>query len=146
MAGWEAGTSSPSARHRRPLSEQLSISLDELDHLLDPQQLVVVNGHEVPEELGLFASLEQAAARLQTFEPLVLPALLQTRDYALGTQRAYFRPLTDGFISDRVDLRMASKCSIVGPNHWSSSLSSTSRACCARPAGPPSWLGSWITC
>lgn len=39
-------------------------------------------GYDIPADLGLYLGMEQAAAEIWWFEPLVVPGLLQTEDYA----------------------------------------------------------------
>ena len=90
------------------MSDQLGVTLEALDRLLEPLQPVVLDGgHIVPEWLVLFASLERAASRLQCFEPIVLPALLQTEAYAEAASRAGFRAQSDSDIAQQVALRIA---------------------------------------
>jgi transcriptional regulator with XRE-family HTH domain len=61
----------------------------------------------VPQWLTLYASLEQAASQLWTFQPMTVPALLQTRDYAAAVERIAPRPVTDEDVAQRVEARMA---------------------------------------
>jgi transcriptional regulator with XRE-family HTH domain len=110
VARWEQGTSTPLARYRRPLAEHLSISLPELELLIDGASETAVsaaNWHAVPGWLDHYASLEQAAAKLQTFEPISLPGLLQTSDYAEAVVRTNWIPLSDDVVRERVDARLA---------------------------------------
>ena len=110
VARWEQGTSTPLARYRRPLAEHLSISLPELELLIDGASetaVAAVNWHAVPGWLDHYASLEQAAARLQTFEPISLPGLLQTREYAEAVIRSNWVSLADDVVHDRVEARLA---------------------------------------
>jgi transcriptional regulator with XRE-family HTH domain len=86
VAHWEQGTSTPRARHRRPLADVLDVSLTELDRLLDVDGHRELNGHAVPAWLGHLASLEQAAAELRAYEPTVIHGLLQTVDYATAVE------------------------------------------------------------
>ncbi len=109
VARWEQGTSTPLARYRRPLAEHLSISLPELELLIDGASetaVAAVNWHAVPGWLDHYASLEQAAARLQTFEPISLPGLLQTEDYAEAVIRTNWVSLADDVVAQRVHARL----------------------------------------
>ncbi len=53
-----------------------------------------------------YTSLEQSAGRLQTFEPIAVPGLLQTEDYALAAVQASHLPVTQEVASERVRARM----------------------------------------
>ena len=108
VARWEQGTSTPLARYRRPLAELLELSLPQLEHLIangdgSPalQDPVVVGW------MDHYTSLEQGAAKLETFEPIVIPGLLQTEAYATAVMRASHVPLSDYTIQDRVRMRLA---------------------------------------
>lgn len=91
---------SPKATIRRPLAELLELSPVELHYLLDAdeparrEQSQALNGHAVPQWLGHFASLEQSASEFRVFEPMVVPALLQTEAYTRSIERAYHRPVS----------------------------------------------------
>lgn len=106
VARWEQGTSTPLARHRRPLAEALEISLHELECLINGQTAPPTAGHAVPPWLDHYASLEQAAGRLQTFEPISIPGLLQTRDYAQAVMEASHRPVSSSVVQARVRARI----------------------------------------
>ena len=109
VSRWEQGTSTPKAVYRQPLANALEMTPVELERLLDVDGLRITgldSGH-VPHWLGHFASLEQSAAELRTFEPLVIPALLQTEAYAREIERAYHKPVTEEEVLRRVDVRMA---------------------------------------
>ncbi len=109
VARWEQGTSTPKAIYRQPLAKILEITPVDLEGLLDVEgrQITGVNGHHVPSWLGHYASLEQSASRVRTFEPLVVPALLQTTAYAHEIESAYHLPVTDEEIARRAEVRLA---------------------------------------
>jgi transcriptional regulator with XRE-family HTH domain len=107
VAHWEQGTSTPMARHRRPLAGKLDVSLTELDRLLDTTRGSAPDGHAVNGWLGHFASLEQGASQIRAFEPVVVPGLLQIRDYATAVESVNHVPVTDDEVSRRVEVRMA---------------------------------------
>ncbi len=109
VSRWEQGTSTPKAIYRQPLARALQLSPVELERLLDVdgRSIPGVNGQHLPGWLGHYASLEQSAAELRTFEPLVIPALLQTPEYATAVERHHHEPVTDASIASRVDARMA---------------------------------------
>lgn len=62
-------------------------------------------GDVVPAWFELYVSLEQAASRIRTFEPLLVPGLLQTPDYMRAAIQAVQPGLTDEQIHDRITVR-----------------------------------------
>ncbi|MEM9563545.1 MAG: helix-turn-helix transcriptional regulator [Actinomycetota bacterium] len=109
VSRWEQGTSTPKAIYRQPLARSLDMTPVELERLLDVdgREITGLNGTHVPSWLGHYAALEQSAAQLRTFEPLVVPALLQTDDYAYAVEQAYHLPVTDEEVRRRVEVRLA---------------------------------------
>lgn len=110
VARWERGLSTPLARHRRPLAKVLELSLAELEQLLDgtDQAPAAWSGqHLVPPWLDHYSSLEQAAAKLETFEPISVPGLLQTEDYATAVMCASHLPVSMVAVRARVQARLA---------------------------------------
>jgi transcriptional regulator with XRE-family HTH domain len=61
---------------------------------------------EMPDYLSLFLGLEQGASVVQTYEPAVVPGLLQTREYAAAVLRHNVWPRTDQEITRLIDLRL----------------------------------------
>lgn len=107
---WETGETEPQDWHRKAIARALAIDgqpwdLTEVAVAIDP--LAAPDGHTVPEWLDTYAGLEQGARRIWTFQPLVIPGLLQTRDYAHAVERADAIPKTDQEIHQRVELRIA---------------------------------------
>ena len=109
VSRWEQGTSTPKAIYRQPLAKALQLSPVELERLLDVDGRTIpgVNGQHLPGWLGHYASLEQSSSELRTFEPLVVPALLQTADYAAAVERRHHQPVTEETIASRVEARLA---------------------------------------
>jgi len=109
VSRWEQGTSTPKAIYRQPLARALDMTPVELERLLDVEgrEITGLNGTHVPSWLGHYAALEQSAAQLRTFEPLVVPALLQTEGYADAIEQAYHLPVTDEEVYRRVEVRLA---------------------------------------
>jgi transcriptional regulator with XRE-family HTH domain len=105
---WEAGTTKPRTPQRAPLADRLQITLPELERLLSgTPEVPVPDGHAVPSWLTHYASLEQGAARLQTVEPITIPGLLQTEDYARALMQYHYRPVSEGEVADTVRVRLA---------------------------------------
>ena len=107
VARWERGISVPRPCYRGPLAELLQITLPELQRLLKGSDTPPPSGHAVPGWLDHYAKLEQGAARLQTFEPITIPGLLQTPAYVEAVMRANWQPLSDQAIQQRVDARIS---------------------------------------
>lgn len=105
---WEQGVKTPRVGFRPRLARLLDVSLAEVNTYLDPHGAAALNGHAVPAWLGHYASLEQAASSIATFEPVVVPGLLQTAAYATAVERVGPAPLprTDE-IAQRVETRIA---------------------------------------
>lgn len=103
---YELGLSAPRGGDRRAYAEALEWSPAHLALALtdDPQP---VNGHAVPGWLSHLASLEQGAARLSAWEPLVVHGLLQTAEYALAVERADAVAKSEDAIARRVETRLA---------------------------------------
>lgn len=105
---WELGAARPRARQRAPLAEKLQVTLPELERMLGGGGSVEApNGHAVPSTLDHFASLEQGASRLQSFEPITVPGLLQTADYARAAMETNWRSPSSEAISGWVEGRLA---------------------------------------
>ena len=107
-ARWERGETTPMAKRRGPLAKALQLTTFELDRLLGGvDEATAPDGHAVPSWLSFYASLEQGSARLQTFEPITLPGLLQTRAYAEAVMRTNWVPYTDEQLAEMVSARIA---------------------------------------
>ena len=105
---WEQGAGTPKPRFRRRLADVLEVTLPQLEQMVGLNS-PALNGHAVPPWLNHYASLEQGAAKLQTFEPIIIPGLLQTEEYAAAVLRAHYLPVSDESVSERVKARMARK-------------------------------------
>jgi transcriptional regulator with XRE-family HTH domain len=94
VRSWEQGVAEPSIGFRRPVAEVLGISMAEVDRLIGgrpPPDLngQALNGAPPGTGLSLFVRAEQSAESAQVVDVLRLPALLQTRDYALAVERTF---------------------------------------------------------
>ncbi|ARQ69484.1 helix-turn-helix domain-containing protein [Streptomyces marincola] len=64
-------------------------------------------GEAIPEGFDLYIGLEEASARIDWYEPLLIPGLLQTEEYAHAVMRAYNPEESDEEVERRVRLRMS---------------------------------------
>ena len=103
---WETGEQVPSVSHRAGLAQALNVSLSELPALLG-HELPGLSGHTVSPWLSHYASLEQGAARMERFDPLTIPGLLQTPRYAEAVLRGHYLTVTDEQVDQRVGARVA---------------------------------------
>ena len=100
---WESGERTPSMSVRGPLAGTLGCSLATLNAALRDDE--EINGHSV-NKLGLLVSLEQGATEIRWWEPVSMPALLQTERYALSVESAWPLSSSESEIARRVSLRM----------------------------------------
>ncbi|MEU2035115.1 helix-turn-helix domain-containing protein [Nocardia amamiensis] len=63
-------------------------------------------GDVIPADFNLYVGLEAGARELAIYQPLVVPGLLQTLDYARAMDRTYFPNDTDDEIDRRVHVRL----------------------------------------
>lgn len=79
VRAWEQGLSSPFPENQGALADALGISDAELDAVLNGH-----NGHVGHRWFNVFIDLEQSATSIRTWEPVLVPGLLQTKEYALA--------------------------------------------------------------
>lgn len=84
---WERGMYLPRVGRRPQLARLLGVSVEEVATWFGGNGRAP-QGMTVPAWLGHLATLEQGASRILTYEPVVVPGLLQTEDYALAVERA----------------------------------------------------------
>ncbi len=85
---------------------------------------------------GSYVGLEAEASIIQTWEPLLVPGLLQTEDYARGLIRAAQPELSDLEVKRRVEARMARKVCLLG-EHAPTLHVAMDESALRRPVGPP---------
>lgn len=103
---YELGLSNPRGGDRRAYAAALGWTPAQLAVALNGEP-PPVNGHAVPGWLSHLASLEQAAAHVCAWEPLVVHGLLQTPEYALAVEQADVTPKSPAAAAKRVESRMA---------------------------------------
>jgi transcriptional regulator with XRE-family HTH domain len=63
-------------------------------------------GHALSDAFKTYLEFESSALRIRTFEPLLIPGILQTRDYAVSVVRAYSpADMDESLIQQRVEAR-----------------------------------------
>lgn len=121
-ARWERGESEVSAHHREPLARALQWSLTELDDALN-------GAGRLPVTVGgwftNYETLEQSATTVRSWEPMVVPGLLQTRAYATAL-------LGD---SDRVTRRMDRQRMLTRPGNPVDLVAIVDESVLMRPVG-----------
>ena len=110
---WETGERTPQMAQRVALAHELGRPLADVLRALEAHDDSPVNGHRVPATLTMFASLEQAATELRTWEPLAVPGLLQTAAYATAVERSSVARPTEAEIAKRVEFRLARQRAIL---------------------------------
>lgn len=82
----EAGDTKLKIGLRPRLADVLGVSSAQVALWLSDDDPQAPNGHVIPPWLGHLASLEQGAAEILAFEPVVIHALLQTERYATAVE------------------------------------------------------------
>src|SRR5258707_13176361 len=59
-------------------------------------------GYDIPAHLGLYLGMEEVAAEIWWFEPLLIPGLLQTEDYARTILTADGLPADDAATASKI--------------------------------------------
>jgi transcriptional regulator with XRE-family HTH domain len=105
---WERGVATPRAPgHRAYLARALRTTNAEMRHLIDGDDHSDLPGGVVPTWLDHLAALEQGASRLWTWEPIVVPGLLQTADYATVVESVTDETVSVADMHRRVRARLA---------------------------------------
>lgn len=102
---WESGERTPLMSQRQPLATALRCSLRAVNVALRGDD-EAPNGHVVRKRFKLFASLEQGATALDTYQPVTLPGLLQTRRYAMAVEAAWPVEASEQDVERRVESRL----------------------------------------
>ena len=93
--------------------------------------------HVIPDWLDLYLGLEEAAARLQWYEPELIPGLLQTAGYARAVISAERPGLGDEELARRVQARLARQALLIRVTAPLSAEVLLGEAVLRRPAGGP---------
>ncbi len=72
----------------------------------------------LPEWFEVYVGLEAEADQIQTFEPQLIPGLLQTADYARAVMRVEHPDASDEEINRRVEMRLRRQRTDNGPRLW----------------------------
>jgi len=106
VARWETGERTPLMPQRLSLARELGCSLALVNVALADDD-DAPNPHVVRKTHRLFASLEQGATALHTYQPVSLPGLLQTPAYATQVESVWPVDASTEDIARRVALRLA---------------------------------------
>jgi transcriptional regulator with XRE-family HTH domain len=72
----------------------------------------------LPEWFQTYIGLEAEASQIQTFEPQIVPGILQTADYAQAVMRVEHPDATDAEVKRRVELRLKRQENDAPPKLW----------------------------
>lgn len=133
---WETGESTPRMAQRAALAHELGRSLADILRALDDNS-GLINGHTVPSHLTHFASCEQGATELRCWEPIVIPGLLQTADYAAAVERTSVLEPSESDIAERVKLRLWRQAVLSRPGNPLRLFAVVDRSALMREIGGP---------
>lgn len=102
--GWELGSNVPRVGFRPQLARVLDVTPAAVAAWLDGERQETPAALAVPAWLGHLATLEQGASRILTYQPVVVPGLLQTERYAEAVERA--EPVSESTALSRVRARL----------------------------------------
>lgn len=138
----ETGHTSISSRDVRHLMEMYGAEAGELDELVErakearqkarqktwwyPYSAVLVTS---------FVSLEEESTSIRAYYPLLVPGLLQTREYAEATLRASAAPTSNQTVMERIDIRMRRQSLITRHDNPISFWAVLDEAVLCRPVG-----------
>jgi hypothetical protein len=98
----------------------------------------------VPSHLTHFASCEQGASELRCSEPIVIPGLLQTADYAAAVERTSITDPTEADIAERVKLRLWRQAALARPTSPLRLFAVIDRSTLMREIGGPSVMANQL--
>lgn len=84
---WETGERRPQMTQKAALAKALGRTVAEINLALSDEHASPI-GHVVPSTLSVLASLEHAATEIRTWQPIVVPGLLQVERYATAVESA----------------------------------------------------------
>ncbi|MFI9588407.1 helix-turn-helix domain-containing protein [Streptomyces sp. NPDC052236] len=96
----------------KALLEIYGVAKDEAEEFLALTEKANISGwwqgyrDVLPNWFGVHVSLETSATHIRTYEPHVVPGLLQTADYARGVLRLGVPHVSEAILERRVELRM----------------------------------------
>lgn len=111
---YETGESTPHPSDWATIAEAYALTEPELAVALTEHRRL--NGHAVPGWLGVLASFEQAAGRLDAFETVGVHGLLQTAAYAAAVESGLDRT-NESLTARRVEARLARQAVLTRQPH-----------------------------
>ena len=106
IRNYEDGSKTPRGERRLGLERALRWTGPELTLALTDDEDRPANGYPVPSWLGGLASLELSAGGIATFEPVVVPGLLQTAAYACAVESNGPGSVSDDAVASKVQNRL----------------------------------------
>jgi hypothetical protein len=103
------------------------------------------HGADIPDWLDLYLGLEEAATRLQRYEPDLVPGLLQTEAYARAVLQAEHPGLGEPELARRVQARAARQALLIRVTAPLTVEVLLSEAVLNRPAGGPQVMAGQLT-
>jgi transcriptional regulator with XRE-family HTH domain len=104
---WERGDRCPRPGFRPRIARALHVTPEEAGRLIDNGEGTHPDAFAVPSWLGHLAALEQGASEVWTYEPIGVPGLLQTADYATVVESTTEHHLSDAEVDQFVQARLA---------------------------------------
>jgi hypothetical protein len=98
----------------------------------------------VPSWLGTYAALEQGASEIWTFEPMAVPGLLQTAEYAAALQDGEIIRPTGGEVNRYVSHRMARQAVVTREDEPLRLAAVIDESVLLRPAGGPATMAGQL--
>jgi transcriptional regulator with XRE-family HTH domain len=102
VAAWESGRQAMKPAHMLRLIETLELEPEILVRIMED----LVNGETAPEFMNRWRAIERQATQLLTFQPLLVPGLLQTEAYAREVISTSGRQLGEAEIDAQVRARL----------------------------------------
>ena len=103
---WEYWVSTPRVGLRRRIARVFQTSLVEVDQWFNKRS-AAPDGLQVPDWLGHFATLEQGASQLWSYEAIAVPGLPHTAAYAAAVVSIRPETISEADVARNVEIRLA---------------------------------------
>lgn len=124
IARWESATAAIQPANVAPLLRLYGVEECDIPPLTELARRARKRGwwasftEAFPEWFATYVGLETEAASVEEYQPLLIPGLFQTQDYAHAVIRSEFPNLSDDQVKRRVELRMERQRRDDGPGLW----------------------------